>query len=156
MKIEEIFKTLKKNHVKYAVAGGVAVVLHGFIRFTHDVDLIIDFSKTNVARFAAAMKELNFRPGVPINPMDLADAKKRRIWQRDKNAKTITFYQPSQSLLQIDVLLIRELSKTATVRKKVGNFFVPVIDYEELIHMKRRANRLTDQLDIEKLKEIRK
>lgn len=156
MKIEDIFKTLKKHRVKYAVAGGVAVVLHGYIRFTHDVDLIIDFSKANVARFVAAMKELNFRPGVPINPLDLADTKKRRLWQMDKNAKTITFYQPAQSLLQIDVLLIMELSRTVTIRKKVGNFFVPVIDYEELIRMKRRANRLTDQIDIEKLKEIKK
>jgi hypothetical protein len=34
MYYEEIFRSLNKGRVKYAVVGGVAVVLHGIVRLT--------------------------------------------------------------------------------------------------------------------------
>lgn len=36
----EVFKALNKAKVQYVVAGGTAVVLHGYRRFTDDLDLI--------------------------------------------------------------------------------------------------------------------
>lgn len=38
----DVFKKLSRRGVKYLVVGGVAVVLHGYTRFTADLDLIID------------------------------------------------------------------------------------------------------------------
>jgi len=37
----EVFKALNKAKVKYVVAGGVAVALHGYQRFTQDLDLYV-------------------------------------------------------------------------------------------------------------------
>ena len=37
----KVFKALNKAKVKYVVAGGVAVVLYGYTRYTGDLDLIV-------------------------------------------------------------------------------------------------------------------
>jgi len=39
---EDLFRKLEEEQVRYVVAGGVAMVLHGVIRFTADLDLIVD------------------------------------------------------------------------------------------------------------------
>ena len=38
---EEVFRALNKAKVKYVVIGGIAVVLHGYRRFTEDLDLMV-------------------------------------------------------------------------------------------------------------------
>jgi len=48
---ENVFRVLQKNNIRYAVAGGVALVLHGVVRFTADVDLIVDLEQENLRRF---------------------------------------------------------------------------------------------------------
>jgi len=40
----EVFKALNKDKVKYVVAGGVAVNLYGYPRFTKDLDDIIQLN----------------------------------------------------------------------------------------------------------------
>jgi len=39
---DPIFVALKATGVRYVVVGGLAVNLHGYQRFTKDVDLVID------------------------------------------------------------------------------------------------------------------
>ena len=51
---EDVFRALNKGKVRYAVAGGVAVVLHGYIRFTADLDLIIHLEEKNIDKFLVA------------------------------------------------------------------------------------------------------
>jgi len=35
---EEVFSALQENNVRYVVAGGLAVILHGIVRFTADIE----------------------------------------------------------------------------------------------------------------------
>lgn len=58
MYYENIFKALEQRNIQYAVAGGVALVLHGVVRFTVDLDLIVDLERENLMRFILAMNEL--------------------------------------------------------------------------------------------------
>lgn len=44
---EKVFRELNKTNVKYLVIGGVAVNLHGYVRFTGDLDLLLLLSKEN-------------------------------------------------------------------------------------------------------------
>jgi hypothetical protein len=141
VKIEDVFRFLERGKVKYAVVGGVAVVLYGYVRFTNDIDLVIDFSKENVKRFIRIISRLHFQSGVPIAASDLANSKKRAQWRKEKNAKVITFYNQDTPLLSIDVLLIKTLSQIKITKKKI----------DDLIAMKREAGRPTDLIDIEKL-----
>ncbi len=156
MKIEDILRSLEEENVNYAVIGGVAVVLYGYVRFTKDIDLVIDFSKENIERFAKAMEKLNFKIGPPVEMIDIAREEKRREWINEKNAKVITLYNPEDQLLQIDILLTLDLSKIKTVRKKIDDFEISVIDYEDLIKTKKQTGRTVDLIDVEKLEELRK
>ena len=156
MKIENILKALEKERVNYAIIGGVAVVLYGYVRFTKDIDLLIDLSADNVQRFVKVLSALNFQPGVPIDPLDMAKKEKREEWIREKNVKVITFYNPKSQLLQIDVLITKDLADTKTTRKKIDSFEISIVEYDDLLNMKKETARPTDLIDIEKLEELRK
>lgn len=155
MKIQDIIQALNEEDVVYAVIGGVAVVLYGYVRFTKDIDLIIDFSKANVKRFIKALSRLQFQSGVPVDPMDIADAEKRQEWIEKKNAKVVTFYNPHSQLLQIDVLLTKSLADVKTVKRRIDDLEVWVVDYEDLIAMKKKTGRPTDLIDVEKLAQLK-
>lgn len=156
MKIEDILRSLEKENIDYAVIGGVAVVLYGYVRFTKDIDLLIDFSEDNVRSFIKVLAVLNFQPGVPIDPMDMANEKKREEWMREKNVKVITFYNPESQLLQIDVLITKNLADMKKIRKIIDGFEISIVDYDDLIKMKKETARPTDLIDIQKLEELRK
>ncbi len=156
MKIENILKALEKEKVNYAIIGGVAVVLYGYVRFTKDIDLLIDLSEDNVRRFIKVLTALNFQPGVPIDPLDMSKHEKREEWIKEKNVKVITFYNPKSQLLQIDVLITKDLADMKTTRKKIDSFEISIVDYDDLLNMKKETARPTDLIDIEKLEALRK
>ena len=45
--LENIVAALNTAEVNYLIAGGLAVVAHGYVRVTMDVDLVIDFDGWN-------------------------------------------------------------------------------------------------------------
>lgn len=155
IEVVEILKVLSKHKVNYIIAGGVAVGLHGFVRATKDIDLVVDFSKDNIKRFAAALKSLNFRPKVPINVLDLADHVKRKSWVEEKNAVVMSFYNPDDLFFQIDVFLTKDASDVDYVVKNVKNLKIRVTSLEELIKMKKESGRPCDLIDLRQLEEIK-
>ncbi|HEX6159430.1 MAG TPA: type II toxin-antitoxin system prevent-host-death family antitoxin [Thermoanaerobaculia bacterium] len=62
-------KALNAEGVRYVLIGGFAVILHGFVRATKDIDLLIDASSENVQRLKRAMAVL------PDNAIALAEAR---------------------------------------------------------------------------------
>lgn len=57
--IEAIVGALNAAQVRYLIAGGLAVIAHGHVRFTKDVDLIVDFETSNLHRAIAALSGLS-------------------------------------------------------------------------------------------------
>lgn len=51
-------QALNAEGVRYVLIGGFAVILHGFVRATKDIDLLIDASVDNVQRLKRAMAVL--------------------------------------------------------------------------------------------------
>lgn len=51
-------KALNAEHARYVLIGGFAVILHGFVRATKDIDLLVDASVENVQRLKRAMRVL--------------------------------------------------------------------------------------------------
>jgi hypothetical protein len=51
-------QALNAEGVRYVLIGGFAVILHGFVRATKDIDLLIDASVENVQRIKRAMAVL--------------------------------------------------------------------------------------------------
>ena len=89
---EEVFARLNRRGVKYAVVGGIAVLLHGLAKFTADLDLTIDGSPSNVDKLFDALKELGYLPRVPVTARDFKDPKKRKEGIKDRNRKAFSFF----------------------------------------------------------------
>jgi hypothetical protein len=51
-------RSLNRENVRYLLIGGFAVVLHGSVRTTKDIDLLVDSSLENVRALKRAMKDL--------------------------------------------------------------------------------------------------
>lgn len=56
--IVRVCKALNNEGVKYVLVGGCAVILHGYYRTTHDIDLLVDSSIENIRRLKKAFKEI--------------------------------------------------------------------------------------------------
>lgn len=70
---ELLVRTLGRHGVAYVLVGGLAAVIHGYSGATADADLVPALDDENLARLAAALRELRAR--VYANPArrDLSD-----------------------------------------------------------------------------------
>ncbi len=101
---EEVFRALNKAKVKYLVVGGVAVNLYGIERQTHDLDLVVLLTETNLKHFVSAVKTLGLRPKIPLKIEDFANPELRRKWRKEKNMLVFSLYHPKQPFLTVDIM----------------------------------------------------
>jgi hypothetical protein len=105
MYYEAVFKALQQQRIRYAVAGGVALVLHGVVRFTADLDLIVDLEQENLRRFVKALQDLGYRPRNPVSAEEFIDPLKRKTWKSEKRMTVFSFSAPAPSLELVDVFI---------------------------------------------------
>lgn len=54
----DLCRALNREGARYVLIGGFAVILHGFVRATKDVDLLVDPSESNIQAVKRAMATL--------------------------------------------------------------------------------------------------
>lgn len=160
MYYDEVIRALNKNKVKYAVAGGVAVVLYGYTRLTLDLDLIVELSEKNLSKFFDILYDLSYRPKIPVTKEEFISKQKRQEWMKKKGMVVFSFFHLKDHLKLIDIF-VTELIKFSEIKKKIAKIdlnrlTVPVVSIEHLIRLKRIAARSKDLMDIRNLEEIRK
>ncbi len=69
-------RSLNRECVRYVLIGGFAVVLHGLVRTTKDIDLLVDPSEANVQALKRAMKDL---PDNAIAEVGDGDVRRYRV-----------------------------------------------------------------------------
>src|SRR5690606_21486518 len=89
---EQIFAALRAADARYVVVGGVAVNLHGYQRFTKDLDLVVELVPDNALRTLAALQSLGYKPALPVKAVDFADPEIRAAWIRDKDMMVFQMY----------------------------------------------------------------
>lgn len=156
---EEIFRDFQKHKVKYVLVGGIALNLHGSLRNTADLDILVEMSNENLAKIVKILKKRGYRVRQPIDPLRIADPRLRKNWIRNKRMKAFNFYLDHE-LKEVDLIIdspvtYEEARKRAS-RIRVGTLSLPLISIDHLIQMKRRAGRAIDRLDIADLKRIKK
>ena len=57
---KEFIQSLNDNRVRYLVIGGYAVALHGYPRYTKDIDIWIEKSPENAAKMVEALEQFGF------------------------------------------------------------------------------------------------
>ena len=78
--LKEFIQSLNDNHVRYLVIGGYAVALHGYPRYTKDIDVWIETSSENAVNFEScyASRVEVVVDEVTVNFIDLDNLKKSK------------------------------------------------------------------------------
>ena len=158
MVYEDIFVKLNERKINYLVVGGIALVLHGVVRLTADLDLIVELESDNLARFISVMKKLCYKPRVPVKAEEFIDPAKREMWIKEKGMRVFSFYHPRKTLSLVDVFIDEPIEyqklKADHKRIKAGKIKIPVISIKHLIRLKELSGRVQDVADIKALKEV--
>jgi hypothetical protein len=160
MLYEDIFIKLNERKVKYLVVGGIALVLHGVVRLTADLDLMVKLKDDNLVKFFSAMEELGYKPRMPVKAWELIDPVKRETWKREKGMSVFSFYDSKKPMGLVDVFIDEPIDyqklEKERIRMKAGGITIPVISKKHLIKLKKMSGRPQDIADIKALKEVMK
>src|SRR2546430_3554855 len=100
-----IVAALNENQVRYLIVGGLAVVAHGYLRFTADVDLLLSVDSDNLRRTVEALKTLGYRPRAPVDFDDFVDRSKRQQWAQEKHMTVFSLFSDIHQATEIDLFL---------------------------------------------------
>ena len=154
-----LFKALNEANVQYIVVGGIATILHGYVRATSDIDLVVDLQVEEATKVISVLTIAGYVPKVPVQAMEFADATKRKQWITEKGMQVFSMYQPSNPLLTIDLFVKQPIPYTElrehSVIMELDGVTVRVCSIDDLITMKKLAGRPKDLADIEKLTKIK-
>jgi hypothetical protein len=155
--IEAVIGALNEEGVRYLVAGGLAVVAHGYVRFTADLDLVVDLAEENLRRAVTALSRLGYRPRAPVELESFVDPETRSGWVREKGMKVFSLVSDEHAATEIDIFaetpLDFEEAYSSAVRMEVApGVTATFLRMSDLIAMKERAGRPQDRQDIERLR----
>jgi len=158
--LESLFRSLEREGARYLVAGGLAVLAHGYLRLTLDVDLILDLEPPHPGPALRALESLSFRPLVPVALEDYADATKRRTWSFEKDAKVFPLVSERFRDLRVDLFIDPPVVFAEALDRALRAAIAPGVEvwfvgFEDLVEMKRSAGRPQDLADIDRLLRIR-
>lgn len=160
MKIAELLHALSEAQVEYVLVGGLAVQLHGFMRSTVDIDLVLAMNDKNLVRFIDVVKQFGLMPSIPVPIESLRNAAQIEQWHREKGMLAFALREPQIGGGVVDVLVRPEVPFEKLRKNAVaGELFsqqIWIASIDDLLTMKRSANRPKDRLDIEALGKIKR
>jgi hypothetical protein len=157
--VKAIISALNDHQVQYLIVGGLAVVAHGYLRFTADVDLVLAVDPQNLTRAVAALKLLGYRPRVPVPIEQFMDPAIRRQWAADKNMMVFSLVSPQHQRTEIDLFLEPPFDFAGALARSVRYEVEPGIagvfcGIDDLIDLKSKAGRPIDVQDVEHLRQL--
>lgn len=152
MFIRKVIGALDRFDVPYALAGGYALVLHGVVRGTVDIDIAIALDADAFERCERALKSIGLTPRLPVTAEEVFHFREEYIASR--NLIAWSFYNPANPLEVVDVLIGEDAGAMRTVEVEAFGMTLKVAAVEELIAMKRRAGREQDIEDIRALEKL--
>lgn len=154
--VHALFAELNRAGVRYLVAGGLAVNVHGYLRFTKDVDLVVDLEAGNVRRAFAALERLGYVPALPVSAEQFADSAVRETWVRERNMQVLQLWSDAHRETPVDVFVAAPFPFDAEYARakrmqlpEAGE--VRFVSLATLREMKRKANRIQDRIDLDQL-----
>ncbi|HEY7634338.1 MAG TPA: hypothetical protein VH763_02235 [Gemmatimonadales bacterium] len=139
-----VCRLLNEAGVRYVIVGGFALALHGAVRATKDVDVLIDPTLDNARRALRALKRLNFGIARELDPSEVI-------------TKPITIIGDDP---RVDLLTIAWSVRYADAAPKIlitriDEVDIPYADLDTLIRTK-QTGRLQDRADTETLEELKR
>jgi len=133
---------LNAHSAKYLVVGGHACILHGLVRTTEDVDILVADSEENLKKVIAALSEMEDGAAKELSPRDLLENVVVKIADEvevdvSRSAWKISFNDAIGSALHVEI----------------DGVDVPYVDLKTLIATK-ETPRERDRADIVGLKRL--
>lgn len=138
---KEFIQSLNDNGVRYLVVGGYAVALHGYPRYTKDMDVWVEMTIENVARVVTALNQFGFASlGLKEDDFLVPD-------------QIIQLGYPPRRIDMLTTLPGVEFSECypAHIIADVEGTYVNFIDLENLKKNKKATGRHQDLADLENL-----
>ena len=143
-RLPRVCQLLNDAGVQYVVVGGFAVALHGVVRATKDVDILVEPSVKNVEKALKALEGLTWGISRELDPSEVA-------------SKPITVIgdDPRVDLLTL-AWSVRYADAAPGVRRvEIEGVEVPYADLDTLIRSK-QTDRFQDKADVESLEQVRR
>ena len=143
--LKPLVKTFNEYGVEFALCGGLAVAVHGFVRATQDIDFLIREESLESALRAAA------DVGFDIRGHDISF--KDRVLEIRRVSKIVDL-----EVVSLDLLLVTAEFEDVWETRESREFYGEVLDVVSksgLLKMKRHAGRGQDLVDIERLENDR-
>jgi hypothetical protein len=134
---------LNQHRARYLVAGGVAANLHGSVRATKDVDLLIPRDVPNAERVLAALSELTW--GI-ARELDASDVVRKPF--------TIVGDDPRVDLLTAAATVTFDAAWSRRRVRRIEGVRIPYLSLDDLIRSK-QTGRASDEADLEVLSGLR-
>jgi predicted nucleotidyltransferase len=143
-KVAEVCSALNEAGARYLVIGGIACILHGYVRATTDVDILIERSLENAERVLNALGTVGYGFAREWAPEELLQ---RPI--------TVIGDDPAVDVFTVAWSVKYETAIANSTVIDVQGVRIPLIGLDDLIATK-RTGRPLDTEDIEALEEIRR
>jgi predicted nucleotidyltransferase len=139
-----VCRLLNEAGVRYVIVGGFALALHGAVRATKDVDVLIDPTLDNARRALKALRGLTYGIARELDPAEVA-------------AKPITIIgdDPRVDLLTLAWSVRYADAEPKMLRVRIEDVEIPFADLDTLIRSK-QTGRLQDRADAETLEELKR
>ena len=143
VRVVEVCAALNAARARYLVMGGSACVLHGYVRATRDVDILIERSRLNAERVLEALA-------------GLGAGFANRLTADDVLAQPITVIgdDPAVDIFWAALGVNYAIAAPRATSVVVEGVAIPLISLDDLITSK-RTGRAQDVADIEALEMIR-
>lgn len=152
MYIHEICAAFSKAKIPYAIVGGYAVALHGAVRGTVDVDVIIEWNLKNLEKVEKVLLAMGLVSLIPITPEKLFHFREEYI--QNRNLIAWNFYDPKNLLHQVDIIVTYDLKNASTKVVKTTGGDIKILSKKDLIEMKRASGRPQDLEDVKALESL--
>jgi len=153
MFIQTVIRALIEHRVKYALVGGYAVALHGAIRGTVDVDIVIALNRATFKRAETALHEIGLESRLPVTAEEVFAFREEYI--QNRNLKAWFFANPCNPLEVVDILITEDAKRISAVNMRAFGLVVKVAAITDLIAIKKKAGRAQDLEDIKALRKLK-
>ena len=138
--VPKVCALLNGRHARYLVVGGQAALLHGLVRDTHDIDILIPEDLENHARVIAALSELEDHAAAELTPRDFEENVVVKIADEVEVDVSTRAWKVSY-----------EDAISTALRATVDGVEIPYLDIRTLIKSK-ETYRDQDQVDVAHLR----
>lgn len=133
---------LNRHAAQYLVVGAQAAILHGHVRTTEDVDILIPEDEANHARVIAALSELEDHAAAELTPNDLVE----NVVVKIADEVEVDVSTRAWKVSYVDAV-------PSALRTTIEGVEIPYLDLPTLI-VSKDTYRDQDQADVQILREI--